>query len=100
MGKGGWSVIGIVVVCCCIGVTNGDEYVIYKDPKQALNRRIKNLLRQMSLEEKIGQMVQIERTVASPQLMKNYFIGSILSGGGSVPAPQASPKIWVGRYGE
>lgn len=74
MVKGGWSLIGIIVLCCCIAVTNG-ENIIYKDPKQPLNRRIKNLLSQMTLEEKIGQMVQIDRAVASSQVMKKYFIG-------------------------
>ncbi|XP_065850503.1 uncharacterized protein [Euphorbia lathyris] len=49
----------------------------------------------MTLEEKIGQMVQVERSVATPDAMKNYFIGSVLSGGGSVPAAQASAETWV-----
>ncbi|GFP87499.1 beta-glucosidase bogh3b [Phtheirospermum japonicum] len=49
----------------------------------------------MTLEEKIGQMVQIERTVASAEVMKNHYIGSVLSGGGSSPGPGASPKTWV-----
>ncbi|KAJ4829156.1 hypothetical protein Tsubulata_032712 [Turnera subulata] len=40
-------------------------------------------------------MVQIERSVATPDVMKNYFIGSVLSGGGSVPAQKASPETWV-----
>jgi beta-glucosidase len=29
-----------------------------------------------------------------------FFVGSILSGGGSVPAPQASPAIWVDMVNE
>ncbi|KAK7355205.1 hypothetical protein VNO80_14454 [Phaseolus coccineus] len=48
----------------------------------------------MSLEEKIGQMTQIEREVATPDVLKKYFIGSVLSGGGSVPAPKASAETW------
>lgn len=51
------------------------EYVKYKDPKQPLNARIKDLMKRMTLEEKIGQMTQIERKVASPDVMKQYFIG-------------------------
>lgn len=54
----------------------------------------------MTLEEKIGQMVQIERLNATADVMKNYFIGSILSGGGSVPAPKASPQQWVDMVNE
>ncbi|XP_050214262.1 uncharacterized protein LOC126665489 [Mercurialis annua] len=71
------------------------EYLKYKDPKQPLGVRITDLMKRMTLEEKIGQMTQIERSVASTQVMKNYFIGSVLSGGGSVPAKQASAKTWI-----
>ncbi|BFG37512.1 hypothetical protein CerSpe_237850 [Prunus speciosa] len=49
----------------------------------------------MTLEEKIGQMVQIDRSVASAEVMKKYFIGSVLSGGGSVPAQKASAETWI-----
>ncbi|KAA0057201.1 beta-glucosidase BoGH3B-like [Cucumis melo var. makuwa] len=40
-------------------------------------------------------MVQIDRTVASKEVMKKYLIGSVLSGGGSVPSKEASPKVWI-----
>ncbi|XP_062173384.1 uncharacterized protein LOC133878850 isoform X2 [Alnus glutinosa] len=71
------------------------EYMIYKDPNQTAAVRVKDLLSRMSLEEKIGQMVQIDRTVADAEVMKSYFIGSVLSGGGSVPLPKASAADWV-----
>lgn len=51
------------------------EYMKYKDPKQKLGVRIKDLMKRMTLEEKIGQMTQIERKVASAEVMKKYFIG-------------------------
>lgn len=72
----------------------------YKDPKQPVNTRIKDLIGRMTLAEKIGQTTQIEHSVASADVMKNYFIGSILSGGGSVPAPQATPAMWVNMVNE
>ncbi|CAK9173869.1 unnamed protein product [Ilex paraguariensis] len=71
------------------------EYMKYKDPKQPINTRIKDLMNRMTLEEKIGQMTQIDRTVASNEVMKKYYIGSVLSGGGSVPAKQASAETWI-----
>lgn len=86
--------IGILVMCCGAGATEA-VYMKYKDPKQPINVRIKDLMIRMTLEEKIGQMVQIDRSVASDEVMKNYSIGSILSGGGSVPAEKASPAMWV-----
>ncbi|KAL7116142.1 hypothetical protein ACP275_04G224500 [Erythranthe tilingii] len=85
----------LVVVLCLWGVSTEAEYLKYKDPKQPLNSRIKDLMGRMTLEEKIGQMTQIERKIATPDVMKNYFIGSVLSGGGSVPGPKASAEEWV-----
>ncbi|KAL8129986.1 hypothetical protein V2J09_019141 [Rumex salicifolius] len=76
------------------------EYVRYKDPKRPVNMRVRDLLSRMTLDEKIGQMVQIERKVASADVMKNNFIGSVLSGGGSVPAPKASAEAWVNMVNE
>lgn len=40
-------------------------------------------------------MTQLERSVATPEAMTKYFIGSVLSGGGSVPAEKASAETWV-----
>ncbi|ERM93604.1 hypothetical protein AMTR_s00004p00129620 [Amborella trichopoda] len=73
---------------------------VYKDPKASLNKRIHDLMSQMTLAEKIGQMTQIERQVANYSVMKEYAIGSILSGGGSVPSPQASAAVWVNMVNE
>ena len=55
------------------------EQLKYKDPTKPLNVRIKDLLGRMTVEEKIGQMVQIERVNASADVMKNYFIGKYLT---------------------
>lgn len=71
------------------------DYVAYKDPKQPVAARVKDLLSRMTLEEKIGQMTQIDRMVATDDFMKTYSIGSVLSGGGSTPLPEASAEDWV-----
>uniref|UniRef100_A0A6N2NLW1 Beta-glucosidase n=1 Tax=Salix viminalis TaxID=40686 RepID=A0A6N2NLW1_SALVM len=76
------------------------EYMIYKDAAKPLSSRIKDLMSRMTLEEKIGQMTQIERNVASAKVMKDYFIGSVLSGGGSVPSKQASAEAWINMVNE
>ncbi|PPD91534.1 hypothetical protein GOBAR_DD11519 [Gossypium barbadense] len=85
--------MGLVLWCCLTKA----EYMKYKDPKQAVHVRTRDLLDRMTLEEKIGQMVQIERSVASADVMNKYFIGerSVLGGGGSAPSPQASPEAWI-----
>uniref|UniRef100_A0ACD5W3A1 Uncharacterized protein n=1 Tax=Avena sativa TaxID=4498 RepID=A0ACD5W3A1_AVESA len=91
---------GCLLLLLCFAWVGDAEYIKYKDPKQPVNTRIKDLLGRMTLAEKIGQMTQIERSVASADVMRKYFIGSILSGGGSVPAPQATPAIWVNMVNE
>nr|CAD1828075.1 unnamed protein product [Ananas comosus var. bracteatus] len=89
----------ILIILSCFAAVKA-EYMRYKDPSQPINVRIDDLMKRMTLSEKIGQMTQIERQVASADVMKNYFIGSVLSGGGSVPAPQASASDWVNMVNE
>ncbi|KAL6327526.1 hypothetical protein AAG906_021613 [Vitis piasezkii] len=86
--------VSIVLLWWWIAIAEA-EYIKYKDPKQPLKVRITDLMSRMTLEEKIGQMVQIDRIVATPEIMKNYSIGSVLSGGGSTPLPEASAADWV-----
>ncbi|KAL3642795.1 hypothetical protein CASFOL_013610 [Castilleja foliolosa] len=94
MAKAPHVFISILLCCCSIALSNAD-HMIYKDPKQPVSRRVKDLLKRMTLEEKIGQMTQIDRTVASAKVLKNYYIGSVLSGGGSVPSKKATAKTWI-----
>ncbi|KAK2442719.1 beta-glucosidase BoGH3B [Trifolium repens] len=94
MGKSSIPIVGVLLLCFLVSFSEA-EYRKYKDPKVPLNRRIKDLMSRMTLEEKIGQMTQLERSVATPEAISKYFIGSVLSGGGSVPAPKASAETWV-----
>ncbi|XP_020586458.1 uncharacterized protein LOC110028803 [Phalaenopsis equestris] len=93
------SVFLLLFLTCWVAAA-GAEYLKYKDPKQPLNVRIDDLLKRMTLTEKIGQMAQIERKNASSEAIKNYFIGSVLSEGGSAPAPKASAGVWVDMVNE
>ena len=59
---------------------------------------INELIEQMSLEEKIGQMTQVDyRYLQNKSDITKYFIGSILSGGGATP-PTNQPSSWVDLY--
>ncbi|MCI23498.1 lysosomal beta glucosidase-like, partial [Trifolium medium] len=49
----------------------------------------------MTLNEKIAQMIQIERTVATSSVITNLSIGSILSSGGSAPFENALSSDWA-----
>jgi len=69
--------MGVLLLCFLVSFSEA-EYRKYKDPKVPLNRRIKDLMSRMTLEEKIGQMTQLERSVATPEAMAKYFIGKLL----------------------
>lgn len=56
--------------------------------------KVEALLQKMNLDQKIGQMVQTERLAINPQEVKEYHIGSVLSGGGSVPGDN-KPTDWI-----
>jgi len=53
-----------------------------------------HLLGQMRLEHKLGQMIQSERASTTPDDVARYHIGSVLSGGGSVPGSNRVDE-WV-----
>lgn len=61
------------------------EKTLYQEPSQSIENRVQNLLDQMTLAEKIGQMTQVEKNSIKPEDVMTYFIGSILSGGGGNP---------------
>lgn len=73
----------------------GETYMKYKDQRQPVEVRVEDLLSRMTLEEKIGQMTQIDRSVASFDVVKTYSIGSVLSGGDSAPFPRARAQDWI-----
>jgi beta-glucosidase len=82
----------------------GEEALPYQDPNLPTAQRVTDLLGRMTLAEKIGQMTQAERidVDADPALITTNALGSVLSGGGSVPSDN-TPEAWadmVDRYQE
>src|ERR1700679_3256542 len=68
---------------------------IPKDP--ATEAFVARLLGQMSLEEKIGQMIQAAIDFISPTDLRTYQLGSILAGGNAAPGRnvRATPQAWL-----
>lgn len=58
-----------------------------------ISARVDNLLAQMTLDEKIGQMTQVEKNSLDKGDIKKYFLGSVLNGGGDAPYPN-SAESW------
>src|SRR5688500_18015597 len=67
--------------------------LLSNDASQDIETRVENLLAQMTLEEKIGQMTQVEKNSIKPGDITKYYIGSILSGGGGSPE-ENTPQGW------
>lgn len=69
-------------------------------PRDArLEKRIDDILRKMTLEEKAGQVIQASITTVKPEDIRTYHLGSVLNGGGGFPgAPDgrnAKPKDYL-----
>lgn len=54
-----------------------DLNCIYRNSNEPIEARVKDLLSRMTLKEKVGQMTQIERRVATPSAMKDFSIGTL-----------------------
>ncbi|MCM1283536.1 MAG: glycoside hydrolase family 3 protein [Muribaculaceae bacterium] len=73
---------------------------VYMDPDADVEERIAALLAQMTLEEKVAQMVQPEQAALDASKVTEYGIGSVLSGGGSAPASGNTAADWQNRINE
>ncbi len=64
---------------------------------EAIEARIDALLNGMTLEQKVGQVIQADNTAITPEDVRQYRIGSVLSGGNSAPGgkPYATASEWV-----
>ena len=60
----------------------------------SVETRVEELLGRMSLDQKLGQMTQAERMAITPDEVREFHIGSVLSGGGSTPGAN-TPADWV-----
>ena len=56
---------------------------VSSDPK--IETRIESILKRMSVEEKVGQIVQPDINFVTPEEVRKYKFGSILAGGNSAP---------------
>lgn len=64
---------------------------------EAVEQRVDALLARMTLEEKVGQVIQADTASVTAEDVKTYNLGSVLSGGNSAPGdlPYAAVDAWV-----
>src|SRR4026209_1373040 len=61
--------------------------------------KVRTLLSQMTLEEKVGQMIQANQaSLKDPSDVEKYFLGSLLSGGSSDPKTGNGVVDWTDHY--
>jgi len=68
---------------------------IARDEK--IESRIRTLLDAMTIEEKVGQVIQADQEKVTPDEARRYHLGSVLVGGDSEPGGRynASPAEWL-----
>jgi beta-glucosidase len=78
------------------GGGHDDSSPVYLNARAPVQKRVEDLLSRMTLEEKVGQMTQAERQNLTPDAspISQLGLGSVLSGGGSVPTPN-TPEAWA-----
>ena len=59
--------------------------------------RIDAIMEKMTLEQKVGQIIQADNDSVTPEEVKKYRLGSVLSGGNSAPGdkPFADAQTWL-----
>ncbi len=63
----------------------------------AVESFVQRVLSGMTLEEKVGQMIQADIASISPAELRTYKLGSILAGGGAAPGNnvRTTPQAWL-----
>jgi beta-glucosidase len=65
------------------------------DPE--IEKKIADLISRMSVDEKVGQIIQAEIQYTTPDDVREFHLGSVLNGGGSLPNrdKHATPGNWL-----
>jgi beta-glucosidase len=69
--------------------------VMVREPE--MEQRISELLERMTLEEKVGQVMQADIDSVTPQQVRDFNLGSVLNGGNSAPDKDVrnTPESWL-----
>jgi beta-glucosidase len=101
---GFWTIammLGTVTGAAAAQVANPSSWPAAKSPSALVDagteKKITALLASLSLEEKIGQMIQADIGSIKPDDLRRYPLGSILAGGSSAPIG-ASDRSPVGPW--
>ncbi|MDO9587751.1 MAG: glycoside hydrolase family 3 protein [Brevundimonas sp.] len=77
-------------------VVQDSDWPSHRSPRAvdaAMERRIAEIVAGMTLEQKVGQITQAEIRYITPDEVRQYYIGSVLNGGGSWPGMDKAATV-------
>lgn len=81
------------------GTIHPDRWPAVRTPPldPVVEARVDEILAELTLEQKVGQVIQADSASVTPEEVKQYRLGSVLSGGNSAPGPlpYASTEEWL-----
>ncbi|MGA3288003.1 MAG: glycoside hydrolase family 3 N-terminal domain-containing protein [Bacteroidota bacterium] len=88
----------IMIVAVIMSLPGRSNAQFYLDTTAAIEARVDSLLSQMTLDEKIGQMIQMEfHDLPSNSDIQTYYLGSLLAYADNGPAGR-TPQAWADLY--
>ena len=91
-------ILAVFLLLSCSSAPDQVSSPAVPNPLSSYDSQVTPILDEMTLEEKIGQMVQAECTGLNDiEDVKTYFMGSVLSGGNGDP-PTNSLQDWTDLY--
>lgn len=84
------AIFATIACSSCVAMGKVSANAQYKKADAPIDKRIEDLLARMTLQEKIGQMTQIEKGSLKGTDVRDLFLGSVLSGGGGSPSSNTS----------
>ena len=91
-------IISLIVISCQNSSSKNLWPIIDPLPlNNDIEKQIDEILPKLTLEQKVGQVIQGDSDSVTPEDVKKYRLGSVLSGGNSAPGPlpYAETKSWL-----
>lgn len=80
-------------------VINPENWPVVNTPPldPAIEAQITDIMSKMTIEQKVGQVIQADSGSVTAEEVKSYRLGSVLSGGNSAPGPEpyADAQTWL-----
>jgi beta-glucosidase len=94
-----YSILPLLMTCAAF-LTGDSSAATTSQSEAEIHGRVEALLQQMTLDEKVGQMTQVDMdALKDKEHIRQYALGSMLSGGNSAPRDNTA-RGWAKAYDE